>query len=69
MLWFGISTVESDSEVVVDQQIHGPYSNEGTLEDAINLKIEEATLEEGGLVIPIRFGLCTDDVPELVEVS
>lgn len=74
MLWFGITSINAEVDalngrlVVLDQQVHGPYSSMDALEDAINLKIEEATEdEEGGIIIPIRFSLCTEDVPELVE--
>lgn len=65
-LWFGITYV-SDGEVL-DEQVHGPYADTESLEDAVNDKVSEAT-DYGDNVdaVPIRFELCTDDVPELVS--
>jgi len=66
-MYFGITFVDSD-HIVIDQQIHGPYTDTDVMETAINLKEDEGTLDgEAMIAATVRFELCTDDVPELVS--
>ena len=66
-LWFSITFLDTSSFVVVEQEIHGPYENSEALENAINEKVSDATSHGDAVVaIPVRFELCTDDVPELI---
>lgn len=67
-LWFGVTAIDMASREIVDQQIHGPFEDIEALDDAVNTAIEEATLTGDDIVaVPMRFELCTDDVPELVS--
>lgn len=68
MLWFGITASDADSGEYLEQQMHGPFCDTDHLEDAINEVIIEVTSQwSDAIVIPLRFELCTDDVPELVS--
>ena len=67
-LWFSITFLDMDSLSIVDQEIHGPYENAETFENAINEKAGDATSHgESVVAVPVRFELCTDDVPELIS--
>ena len=67
-LWFSITFLDTDSLAIVEQEIHGPYENVDALENAINEKAGDATSHgESVVAVPVRFELCTDDVPELIS--
>ena len=67
-LWFSITFFDYSALTIIEQEIHGPYANYDALEDAINEKAGDATSPgEAVVAIPVRFELCTDDVPELIS--
>lgn len=68
--WFVITFLDDDEfpvEVTV-QEMHGPYKNEGELEEAVDRVIDE-NLDDGDApnCIIARFTLASDDVPELLK--
>ena len=65
-LWFGISLVEDD--VPVSQEMHGPFEDADSLEEALEERVAEAELD-GQSAVPLTFELCTDDVPEVVQTE
>lgn len=68
MLWFSITFLDVSSLAIVEQEIHGPYASYDALEDAINEKAGDVTSHgDAVVVVPVRFELCTDDVPELIS--
>jgi len=72
MLWFGTTIMEdvSDSDfpvgVVIDQEITGPFDDIGDMSEAIDARHDEAEIYDQTVII-FSFGLCSDDVPEVIE--
>ncbi len=67
-LWFNITFLDTDTLSIVDQELHGPFENADAFEHAINEKASDATSHgEAVVAVPVRFELCTDDVPELIS--
>lgn len=67
-LWFSVTLLDLDSLTIVEQEIHGPYEKPDAFENAINEKTGDATSHGDTVVaVPVRFELCTDDVPELIS--
>lgn len=67
MLWFGISIMDVEDNSTSSQEMHGPYEDVDLMTTAIDDRVEEAT-RENQLAVPISFELCTDDVPEIVDL-
>lgn len=67
MLWFGITIMDVEDNSVSAQEVHGPFEDMDTMQDSIEERVEEAT-RENQLAVPIPFELCTDDVPEIVDL-
>lgn len=67
MLWFGITIMDVEDSSVSTQEVHGPFEDMDTMQDSIEERVEEAT-RENQLAVPISFELCTDDVPEIVDL-
>ena len=63
-LWFGITVM--DGRATVSQEVHGPFDDTDEMADAIEDCVEEAECD-GFRAMPIAFGLCTNDVPELIQ--
>ena len=72
MLWFGTTILEDVGDfdhpagILIDREVAGPFNDIGDMSDAIDARHDEAEIYDQTVII-FPFGLCSDDVPEVLE--
>ena len=66
-LWVCVSVMSGRSNVV-SQEVHGPFDDIDEMTDVIDACDDDAD-EDGHRTVPFAFELCSDDVPELVQLK